>query len=168
MGPNSSCSASCSAPGADMVRRVASPAVEGFVSGLPVERRAAVERVRAVIRRNLPKGYEEVISRNVLVYQVPLASYSDTYNGRPLWYVALASEKSYLSLHLMPVYGDKTLADQLTKGFLAAGKKLDMGKACIHFTTADDLPLDVIGQIVATIPPDRWIQIAQAARRRSR
>ena len=102
----------------------------------------------------------------MLVYQVPLERYPDTYNGHPLWYVAIASEKSYLSLHLLPVYGDSALARRLADGFRAAGKKLDMGKACIHFKTTDDLAIDVIADIVARIPPDRWVQIAQAARRR--
>jgi hypothetical protein len=114
----------------------------------------------------LASSYEEVVSKNMLVYQVPLDRYSDTYNGHPLWYVALASGQSYLSLHLMPLYGDKGLARRLADGFRAAGKKLDMGKACIRFKTTDDLAFDVIGRIVATIPPDRWVQIAQAARRR--
>lgn len=149
-----------------MARKVASAAISRFLASLPAERRREVERVREAVRRHLPAGYEEVISKNMLVYQVPLARYSDTYNGHPLWYVALASEKSYLSLHLMPIYGDRALAQRLAEGFRAAGKKLDMGKACIHFNTADDLALDIIGQIVAGIPPDRWVQIAQAARRR--
>ncbi len=149
-----------------MSRNASSSAAAAFLDGLSVERRAAVVRVREVIRRNLPSGYEEVMSKGMLVYQVPLQRYSDTYNGHPLWYVALASEKSYLSLHLMPVYGDQALAEQLAEGFRLAGKRLDMGKACIHFKTADDLALDVIGKIVARIPPDRWVQIAQAARRR--
>jgi hypothetical protein len=142
------------------------PTVGGFLAGLTVERRLEVERVRDVVRRNLPAGYEEVISKSMLVYQVPLERYADTYNGHPLWYVALASEKSYLSLHLMPVYGDSGLAERLAEGFRATGKKLDMGKACIHFETADDLALDVIGEIVASIPPERWVEISQAARRR--
>lgn len=149
-----------------MGRKASSPAVATFLAGLPTERRREVGRVREVIRRHLPAGYEEVVSKNMLVYQVPLERYPDTYNGRPLWYVALASEKSYLSLHLMPVYGDKALARRLADGFRAAGKKLDMGKACIHFTTTDDVPLDVIGQIVAAMPVDRWVRMAQAARRR--
>lgn len=123
-------------------------------------------QVRAVIRDHLPTGYEEVVSRNMLVYQVPLTRYADTYNHQPLWYVALASEKSYLSLHLMSVYGDAGEAQRLKDGFRAAGKKLDMGKACIHFSTADDLPLDLIGSVVARVPVDRWVAIAQAARRR--
>ncbi len=113
--------------------KASSPTVATFLAGLPAERRAEVERVRDAIRRRLPAGYEEVVSKNMLVYQVPLEKYPDTYNGHPLWYVALASEKSYLSLHLMPVYGDKALAEQLAEGFRSAGKKLDMGKACIHF-----------------------------------
>ncbi|HKY19817.1 MAG TPA: DUF1801 domain-containing protein [Vicinamibacterales bacterium] len=149
-----------------MARKVSSTAISTFLAKLPAERRREVERVREEIRRRLPTGYEETVSKNMLVYQVPLERYSDTYNGHPLWYVALASEKSYLSLHLMSVYGDRGLAQQLADGFRAAGKKLDMGKACIHFKRADDLALDVVGQIVATIPPDRWVQIAQAARRR--
>ncbi len=146
--------------------KTASATVSNFLAALPEDRRADVERVRSVIRRHLPKGYEEVVSKSMLVYQVPFDRYSDTYNGQPLWYAALASQKSYLSLHLMPIYGDKTLAQQLDAGFRAAGKKLNVGKACIRFAKADDLALDVIGQIVEAIPVDRWVEIARSARRR--
>jgi hypothetical protein len=149
-----------------MVRKAYSTAISTFLASLPAERRREVKFVRDALRRHLPAGYEEVISKNMLVYQVPLERYWDTYNGHPLWYVALASEKSYLSLHLMPVYGDAALAQQLADGFRAAGKKLSMGKACIRFKIADDLALDVIGQIVARISPERWVQIARAARER--
>lgn len=103
---------------------------------------------------------------NMLVYQVPLARYPDTYNKHPLMYVALASQKSYLSLHLMSIYGDATQAKQLEARFRAAGKKLDKGKACIRFKTTDDLELGAIADAVASMPMDRWIEIAQAARRR--
>jgi Domain of unknown function (DU1801) len=138
--------------------------VPNFLAALPSDRRSEVELVRSVICENLPTGYEETISKNMLVYQVPLDVYSDTYNGHPLWYVALASEKSYLSLHLMPAYGDSTLAKELRDGFKDAGKKLDMGKACVHFHTAEDLALDVVGRVVSRIPIDKWVAIAEAAR----
>ena len=144
----------------------AQPTVVEFLAQLPPDRRREVDRVRRVIRKHLPPGYEEVVSKRMLVYQVPLTLYPDTYNGHPLWYVALASEKSYLSLHLMSIYGSKALAQRLAEGFRTAGKRLDMGKACVRFKTADDLPLDTIGEIVASLPMDRWIAIAQAARRR--
>jgi hypothetical protein len=141
-------------------------AVAEFMAHLPPDRRAAVKRMRTLIRRHLPAGYEEVVSKGMLVYQVPLARYSDTYNGHPLWYVALASEKSYLSLHLMSIYADAVQAQCLKDGFRSAGKKLDMGKACIRFQSTDDLPLDVIGTIVASTPIDRWIAVAEGLRRR--
>jgi len=140
--------------------------VSKFLAQLPPARRREIGRVRALIREHLPAGYEEVVSKHMLVYQVPLGRYSDTYNGQPLWYIALASEKSYLSLHLMSIYGDPVQSQRLKDGFRSTGKKLDMGKACIHFENVDDLPSDVVGGIIASMPVDRWIEIAQAARRR--
>jgi len=137
-----------------------------YLAQLPADRRREVRRLRTLIRRHLPAGYEEVVSKGMLVYQVPLARYPDTYNGHPLWYVALASEKAYLSLHLMGIYGHAPLAERLRAGFAAAGRKPDMGKSCIRFRTADELPLGTIGEIVGALAPDRWIAIAKAARRR--
>ena len=139
--------------------------VATFLDGLSPDRRKEFARVREVVRKNLPKGYEETVSKNMVVYQVPFERYSDTYNGHPLWYAALASEKSYLSLHLMPVYGDPATATRLKDGFKAAGKKLNMGKACIRFQKAEDLALDAVAQVVASVPVERWIEIAQASRR---
>jgi uncharacterized protein YdhG (YjbR/CyaY superfamily) len=149
-----------------MTQKTSSQAVSAFLAALPDDRRREVERVRALVRKHLPKGYEEVISNNMLVYQVPLDRYPDTYNGRPLWYVALGSQKNYLALHLMRVYADAEQQQQLTNAFKAAAKKLDMGKACIRFKSADDLPSDAIADIVASTPVDRWVEIAESARRR--
>lgn len=140
--------------------------VADALAQVPAPRRTELERVRTVIRRHLPKGYEEVASKGMIVYQVPLERYPDTYNGHASWYAALAAQKNYLTLHLMGVYGSKPLAAKLAAGFKAAGKKLDMGKACIRFQAADDLALDVVGEIVASVPLDKWVQMAKAARRR--
>ena len=89
----------------------------------------------------------------MIVYQVMVGK-------RPVWYAAIASQKSGISLHLMPVYWNRTLASRLADGFKAAGKKLDMGKACIRFKKAEDLDLDVIGEIVGSVTAERWIEIA--------
>jgi len=128
--------------------------VSEFLKTLPADKRLELKRVRDVVKRNLPKGYEESVSGKLIVYQVVV-------DGQPIWYAAIASRKAYLTLHLMPVYGDRSLARKLTDGFKSAGKKLDMGKACIRFRKADDLALDVIGNVVAAVPSDRWIEIAR-------
>lgn len=140
--------------------------VTEFLAQLPAARRKELERVRKVVREHLPTGYEETLTKGMIVYEVPLERYPDTYNGHALWYAALASEKSYLSLHLMPVYGSPPLAQKLRDGFKAAGKKLDMGKACIRFKSADDLALDAIAEAVASTPLERYVELAKAARRR--
>ena len=142
------------------------PTVAAFLKGLPPARRMELARVRLVIRRHLPTGYAEALRGNTVVYEVPLARYPDTYNGQALWLAALAAPKSYLTLHLMPVYGSAELLAKLKRGFAAAGKKLDIGKACIHFRTADDLALEVIGDIIARMPLSRWVEIAKSVRRK--
>ena len=138
--------------------------VAEFLSTLPPGRAAQLKQVRAAIRRVLPKGYEEAMSGTLIAYQVPLATYPDTYNRQPLWLAALGAPKTTLTLHLMPVYASPALLGRLQDGFRAAGKRLDMGKACIHFTKADDLALDCISEIVAGMPVAKWVEIARSAR----
>ena len=149
-----------------MAHATPSQSIRAFLDDLPAERRREIERMRQLVRQNLPAGYEEVVSRNMLVYQVPLERYADTYNGQPLWYIALASEKKSLSLHLMRVYADAAQRKRLEDAFKSAGKKLNMGKACVRFQSADDLPLDAIADVVSSTPVDRWVAIAESARRR--
>lgn len=144
----------------------AASTVAELLAQLPDDRRRELSRVRAVIRKHLPAGYKESASGGMIVYAVPLSAYPDTYNKQPLWYAALASQKNYLALHLMPVYGNADLEKRLRDGFASAGKKLDMGKACIRYKTADDLALDTIGDIIASVPMERYIATAKAARRK--
>lgn len=139
---------------------------EEFLASLPDDRRTEATKLRALIRKHLPRGYEEAVVKGTLVYQVPLSRYPDTYNGQPSWYVALASQKHYLSLYLLGAYGDPGLRRRLEAGFKEAGKKLDMGKSCIHFKKSDDLALPVIAELVAAVPMEKWIAVARAARKR--
>jgi Domain of unknown function (DU1801) len=140
--------------------------VEQFLASLPDDRRAELERVRGVVRERLPDGYVEGTGYGMICYTVPLGIYPDTYNKQPLMYLALASQKNYLSLYLMPAYADGEQEQRLRDAFAAKGKKLDMGKSCIRFKRADDLDLDVIGDIVASTPMTRWIEIAKSVRKK--
>ena len=130
---------------------MAQPAtVAQFLASLPEDRRKAISRVRSVIRKHLPAGYKEVMCMGMITYEVPLKVYPDTYNGNALWYAAVGAQKNYLTLYLMNAYGTPALAEKLRTGFKAAGKKLDMGKACIRFNAADDLALDTVGEVVGS------------------
>ena len=137
-----------------------------YLQDLPAERRNAIATVRAVVRKNLPKGYSEFVSWGMINYGIPLSRFPNTYNGQPLCYAALAAQKNYCSLYLMSVYGDKKHEARLRDGFKAAGKKLDMGKSCVRFKSPDDLPLDVVGELIASVPVERWIEIYETSRKR--
>lgn len=139
---------------------------EAYLSGLPEERREVVAVVRQLILTNLPEGYQETVNWGMISYAIPLERYPKTYNKQPLSYIALASHKSYISLYLMSVYGDPQQEAWLTEAFAQAGKKLDMGKSCLHFRKLEDLPLDVIADVVASTPPDQYIARYEASRKR--
>lgn len=145
--------------------RSSAATVEAYLDELPEERRAVVAMLRDVIARNLPAGYEERMNWGMISYELPLASYPDTYNGQPLSYVALAAQKSGYSLYLNAVYMDPALEQRLRAGFGAAGKKMDMGKSCLRFKRLEDLPLDTIGEIVAAVPTDAFIDRYEQSRR---
>jgi len=140
--------------------------VAEYLESLPKDRRAAIEAVRRVVRRNVPKGYREAMGYGMIVWQVPLDRHPDTYNGQPLCYVALASQKSYCALYLMGVYQVPSQAAALAAAFKAEGLKADMGKSCIRFRAPEDLPLVTIGKLVAGTSVDAFIARHEANRRR--
>jgi len=144
----------------------AAATVADYLDALPPERRAVIAEVRKVIRRNLPKGYQEVMNWGAITYELPLERYPNTYNGQPLCYAALAAQKNHFALYLMTVYGDTKLEQELRAAFRKAGKKLDMGKSCVRFKSVDQLPLDAIGRIIAAVPPDKYIAAYEKSRRR--
>lgn len=143
-----------------------SSSVAEYLAGLPEDRRAAISAVRAVILRNLPEGYAEGMAFGMIGYVIPLSRYPRTYNGQPLSYAALASQKNYMSVHLMGIYGSQELAAWFHAEYKRTGKRLDMGKSCVRFRRLEDLPLDLIGQAVARLTPEAFIRICEASRNR--
>jgi hypothetical protein len=135
-----------------------------YLRELPADRKKAIAAVRAVILKNLPKGYEETVGFGMLAYVIPLKRYPDTYNGLPLGVVALASQKQHMSLYLMCAYGDPATKAWFVSAWKKAGKKLDMGKSCVRFKSLDDLALGVVGQVVARVPVDKYIEVYEKAR----
>lgn len=132
--------------------------VDGYLKELPAEKRAVLAEMLAFLRTHVPKGYRESIGFGMIWYSIPLEEYPNTYNKQPLGYVALAAQKNYFTLYIMNAYVNSAQYQALEKGFAAAGKKLDMGKSCIRFKSIDDLPLGVIGKVIASTPPRQYIE----------
>ena len=142
--------------------------VEAYLAALPDDRRKTISEVRSVVKKHLPKGYEEMIGSGMITYCVPLERYPNTYNKQPLCYVGLAAQKNHNALYLMGAYATGAQRKALEDAFRQAGKKLDMGKSCLRFDDVDDLPLDVIGKVVASIPPEKWVEIYESSHPKKR
>jgi hypothetical protein len=138
--------------------------VAEYLAELPADRRAAIEAVRKVILKNLPKGYEEAMNWGMITYQVPLKTYPDTYNKQPLAYAALASQKNNMAVYLMGIYGDTAARRKFEAAYRKSGKRMDAGKSCVRFRKLEDLPLELVGESIAAMDVKTFIGWAEKNR----
>lgn len=145
--------------------------VKDYLAELPTERRATIAAVRAMILKHLPPGYEEGMGYGMIGYFVPHTLYPAGYPSdpkQPLPFAGLASQKNYCSLYLMAPYVDPKSLQAIENAFKKAGKKLDMGKGCIRFKRAEDLPLEALGELLGEWTVARYIQAFEAVRERKK
>ena len=138
--------------------------VDEYLKELSPDRRESISTVRNLILKYLPNGYVETMLYGMISYVIPLKRYPITYNKKPLTLVSLASQKNYMALYLMNVYGDKGEEMRFKEGFLASGKKLDMGKSCVRFRSLDDLPLRLIGETISRTSVAQFIERYEKSR----
>jgi hypothetical protein len=140
--------------------------VEQYLAELPEDRRKAIEAVRRVVLKNLDKDYEEGIQYGMIGYYVPFRVYPPGYHcdpNQPLPFAGLASQKNYMSLYLMCVYGDTDHSKWFQQAWAKTGKKLDMGKSCVRFKKLEDLALDVIAEAIKRVPAKKYIEYCEAS-----
>jgi hypothetical protein len=135
--------------------------VKEYLASLPGDRRAGIEAVRTVIRKNLDKHYEESMLWGMIGYAVPHRVWPTGYHcdpSKPLMMAALSSQKNNLSVYLMSVYSDKAERAWFQKAWAKSGKKLNMGGSCIRFTKVEDAALDVIGEAIRRTPAKAYVE----------
>jgi uncharacterized protein YdhG (YjbR/CyaY superfamily) len=145
--------------------------VAEYLGELPEDRRAAISKVRQVIRKNLPRGIVEGMQYGMIGYFVPHKIYPAGYHcdpKQPLPFAGLASQKGHMSLYLCTLYQNAELEAWFKAKFAEAGKKLDMGKGCVRFKKLDDLPLDVVGEAMGRMTVEEVVANYDAQRTRSK
>jgi uncharacterized protein YdhG (YjbR/CyaY superfamily) len=134
---------------------------EEYQASLPEDRKAPVEKLRKVIKKNLPKGFKEVMSYGMLGYVVPHSIYPPGYHcdpKLPLPYINLASQKNFIALYNMGIYSSPKLLEWFTTEYAKLGiGKLDMGKSCIRFKNMEKIPYDLIGELCTKMTVEEWI-----------
>lgn len=141
--------------------------VAEYLAGLPEDRRKALEAVRRVVRKNLPKGYQEGMQYGMIGYFVPHSIYPDGYHcdpKQPLPFAGMASQKGHMALYMTGTYMSPELEAWFRKAWTADGRKLDMGKACVRFKKLEDVPLEVVGEAIRRMPVEEFIRIYESTR----
>lgn len=140
---------------------------EEYINQLPDDRKAPISKLRKTILQNLPEGFEEGMSYNMIGFYVPYSLYPNGYHCNPklpLPFMNLASQKNFIAVYSMALYAKKDLMDWFVSEYAKQCKyKLDMGKSCIRFKKMDDIPFELIGQLTSKISVDEWIKIYETA-----
>ena len=134
---------------------------DDYIKELPSNRLDAINKLRATILTNLPKGFKEEMSYGMIGYVVPHEIYPAGYHCNPklpLPFMSFASQKNSINFYHMGIYANQELYDWFTNEYAKiATKKLDIGKSCMRFKNSDDIPYELIGELVSKIGVNDWV-----------
>jgi len=144
--------------------------VEQYLAEVPADRQKAMNELRKVIKKNLPKGFKEGMGYGMMGWSVPHSLYPAGYHCNPkdpLPFMGLASQKNSINFYHMGIYADPKLLKWFQDAHAKASpKKLDMGKSCIRYKKPEDIPFKLIGELASKITPDEWIAVYEKALKR--
>jgi len=136
---------------------------EEYIDSLPEERKAAMTKLRKVIKKNLPKGFKEGMGYGMLGYVVPHSLYPPGYHcdpKLPLPFLSIASQKNFIAVYHMGIYADSALLKWFTDTYAkTVAGKLDMGKSCLRFKKPEQIPYELIGELSSKMTPADWIAL---------
>ena len=146
------------------------PTPDAYMAEIPEERQKAFNKLRSVIKKNLPKGFSETMGYGMMGWVVPHSKYPAGYHCNPkdpLPFIGIASQKNFIAIYHMGVYANPALLKWFTTAHAKASpKKLDMGKSCIRYKKPDDIPYELIGELASKMTPDEWIALYEKVLKR--
>ena len=140
--------------------------VNEYLSELPEERQKAIDKLRKVVKKNLPKGFEETMNYGMIGYVVPNKIFPAGYHcdpRQPLPFMNIASQKNFIAIYHMGLYSIPSLLKWFTDAYAKAGVgKLDMGKSCIRFKKPENIPYELIGELASKLSVSEWVGFYQS------
>jgi uncharacterized protein YdhG (YjbR/CyaY superfamily) len=135
--------------------------IEAYLEEIPEERKETFHKLRDTILKNIPKGFSEQLSYGSLGYVVPHSIYPNGYHCNPklpLPFIAIASQKNFIALYHMGIYAKPELLNWFVAEYPKhSTQKLDMGKSCIRFKKMDQIPFELIAELVQKMSVQEWI-----------
>ena len=141
--------------------------VDQYINEAPEDRRAALQQLRAIILKNLPEGFQEEMSYGMIGYVVPHSIYPKGYHCTPelpLPFMSFASQKNSINFYHMGIYAKPELYDWFVAEYPKHSKqKLDIGKSCFRIKKPENIPFELIGELVKKMSVAEWIKTYEAA-----
>jgi hypothetical protein len=135
--------------------------ISEYINEIPEERKVAFQKLRQVLSDNIPKGFVEQQSYGMIGYVVPHSIYQKGYHcdpELPLPFVNIASQKNFIALYHMGIYANPKILEWFVSEYAKHSKqKLDIGKSCIRFKKLDQIPFNLIAQLMKKISVEEWI-----------
>ena len=139
---------------------------EEYIAQIPEDRKAVFQQLRDFITTNLPAGFEEVISYGMIGYVVPHSIYPSGYHcdsKLPLPFLAIASQKNFIAVYHMGIYADEKLLNWFVEEYPKhSTQKLDMGKSCIRFKKMENIPMNLLAELMKKMTVDQWISLYES------
>ena len=141
--------------------------IKEYLQNIPEERKEVFDKLMKTVRENIPKGFSEELSYGIPAWVVPHSLYPKGYHCSPelpLPFVSIASQKNFIALYHMGIYATPDLLNWFIKEYPKHSKrKLDMGKSCIRFKKMDDIPFELIGDLMKKMNPKEWMEKYESA-----
>ncbi len=134
---------------------------EEYISIIPEDKKEAISKLREIILKNIPDGYQETMSYGMIGYVVPKTIYPNGYHcdtKLPLPFISIAAQKNHISLYHLGIYANQEILNWFVSEYSKVSKtKLDIGKGCIRFKKTENIPFQLIEELVKKISVQEWI-----------
>lgn len=141
--------------------------VEDYINQVSDDKKEAIIKLRNIILRNIPKGFHECINYQMISYVVPHSIYPKGYHcdpKLPLPFVSVAAQKNFVAIYHMGIYADPQLMKWFTAEHqLRVKAKLDMGKSCIRYKKVEQIPYELIAELMSKTSVKQWIETYEHA-----
>lgn len=141
--------------------------IEEFIAQLAEERKTVIEKLREVIKANLPEGFVEELSYGSIGIVVPHSVYPKGYHvdpSQPLPFINLANRKNYITFSHWGLYINSEILEWFKEEYAKQAKyKLSMGKSCVNLKRMNDIPYNLIGELCKKISVEDFVKMYEQA-----
>lgn len=136
--------------------------ISNYLKAIDESKQEAFTKLYQTIASNIPTNFEQKIIYNHIGFVVPKTIYPEGYHCTPelpLPFVTIAAQKSHIAIYHMGIY----MMDDVYNWFVTeypnySKRKLDMGKSCIRFKKTDDIPFDLIAELMQKISLVEYVE----------